>query len=160
MGRLDSARFVLSLAMLLAGLTGCSSNSAVHTISYPIPDNITLLPTPAASMQVGSILSFTAVALNATKQTITEPLFYQSSDPTVVTIAANGLACAGSWNSLTNPQVCTAGRVGTAQISATAQGVTSPLTTVYVHQPIDRVTLSPAPNQQHVPCLSVNQSFI
>jgi hypothetical protein len=146
--------------MLLAGLTGCSSNSAVHTISYPIPDNITLLPTPAASMQVGSILSFTAVALNATKQTITEPLFYQSSDPTVVTIAANGLACAGSWNSLTNPQVCTAGRVGTAQISATAQGVTSPLTTVYVHQPIDSVTLSPAPNQQNVPCLSVNQSFI
>src|SRR5208337_5597010 len=99
-------------------------------------------------------------ALNSSRQPLLQPLYYQTSDPTVVTVAANGLACAGSWDSLTAPTVCTAGRVGVAQVTATAQGVTSPTTTVYVHQHIDSITLNPAANQQSSPCQSVNQTFI
>ena len=160
MGRLGFIGLVLPGWIALVGLAGCGSSSPVRAVTYPIPASITLTPTPAASMEVGTTLTFTAAALNSTKQPVTEPLYYQSSDPTVVTIAANGLACAGSWDSTTNPTVCTAGRVGVAQITATAQGVTSPTTTVYVHQHIDSVTLGPAANQQSSPCQSVNQTYI
>lgn len=160
MGRLDCSGSVLVCLLALLGLAGCGSSNPIRAVTYPVPANITLTPTTATSMEVGSILTFTAAALNSSKQTITEPLYFQSSDPTVVTIAANGLACAGSWDSTTNPTVCIAGRVGVAQITATAQGVTSPTTTVYVHQHIDGITLKPAANQQSSPCQSVNQTFV
>jgi hypothetical protein len=160
MGKLGSGGSVLICLLALLGLAGCGSSNPIKTVSYPVPANITLTPTPAASMEVGSLLTFTAAALNSSKQTLTEPLYFQSSDPTVVTIASNGLACAGIWDSTTNPTVCTAGRVGVAQITATAQGVTSPTATVYVHQHIDSITLKPAANQQSSPCQSVSQTFI
>jgi hypothetical protein len=66
---------------------------------------------------------------------------FLSSNTAVVTVAANGLACAGSWDNLASPTICTPGGVGVAQVTATASGVTSPPTTVYVHQHIDGVTL-------------------
>ena len=159
MGRLGSVGLVLAGLIGSVGLAGCGSNP-VRAVSYPVPGNIILTPTPTASMEVGSTLAFTAAALNTSKQSLTEPLYFQSSDPTVVTVASNGLACAGSWDSTTNPTVCTAGRVGVAQVTATAQGVTSPTTTVYVHQHIDSITLKPAANQQSSSCQSVNQTFI
>ena len=159
MGRLASVGLVLASLIVAVGLAGCGS-SPIRTVTYPVPANITLTPTPTASMDVGSTLAFTAAAQNTSKQSLTEPIYFQSSDPTVVTVASNGFACAGSWDSTTNPTVCTAGRVGVARITATAQGVTSPTTTVYVHQHIDSVTLQPAANQQSAPCQSVNQSFI
>ena len=160
MARLGSVGLLSAGLLALAASASCGSSSPIKTVTYPVPANITLTPTPTASMDVGSTLAFTAAALNSAKQSLTEPLYYQSSDPTVVTIASNGLACAGSWDSTTNPTVCTAGRVGVAQVTATAQGVTSPTTTVYVHQHIDSITLKPAANQQSSPCQSVNQTFI
>jgi len=160
MGSSGSGGSVLVCLLALLGWVGCSSNSPIRTVTYPVPANITLTPTPAASMEVASTLTFSATALNSARQALNEPLYFQSSDPTVVTVASNGLACAGSWDSTTNPTVCTAGRVGVAQITATAQGVTSPTTTVYVHQHIDGITLVPAANQQTSPCQSVSQTFI
>src|SRR5581483_1145798 len=71
----------------------------------------------------------------------------QSSNPAVLTIANNGLACAGTWDSLTNPLVCTAGATGTADVTAVAEGVTSPPVTVYVHQHITSIVIQKAPNQ-------------
>ncbi len=149
---------VLGLAWL-AGITGCGSGSPVSTTTYPVPASISLNPTPTASMEIGTTLSFTAVATNSAGAQVTEPINYQSSNPAVVTIAANGQACAGSWDSLATPQICTPGRVGAAQVSATAQGVTSPTATVYVHAHIDDLTLQPAPNQNILPCLSANPAL-
>ncbi len=93
---------------------------------------------------------------------ITEPVTYVSSNPAVVTVAANGLACAGSWDSLASPLVCTPGGTGVAEVTAVALGVSSSPTTVYVHQHVDKVVIStvstipPAPN---TPCLSVGQTI-
>ncbi len=149
--------FAVTVVAILAALAGCGGNKAVTTVSYPVPAAISLTPSPAASAELGTYVSFTAAAFNSANTTITEPITYQSSNPSVVTVAANGLACAGTWDSLSNPQICTPGSVGVAQISATAQGVTSPVTIVYVHAHIDSVTLQPAqnqPKQQVWPCLS------
>ena len=78
-----------------------------------------------------------------------------------MTIATNGLACAGTWDSLTTPQICTPGPVGMAQVTARSHGVSSPPTTVYVHQHIDKIVVSPVTGQTPPtgPCFSKGQSF-
>jgi hypothetical protein len=160
MGKLYIPGFALICGIAFSGLTGCGNSNPVKTVSYPVPTSITLAPTPAVSMQIGTTSQFTAAALNSQHDALTEPLFYQTSDPTIVTVASNGLACAGSWDSTTVPTVCTPGRVGVAKVYATAQGVVSAVSTVYVHEHIDQITLTPGPNQQNLPCQSVNNTYI
>ena len=161
-GLFGFAFFIAFLIFMLAGLLGCSSSSAVGTAGSAVPASIALAPTPNASMEIGTYQAFLAAALSSTKTTIAEPISYQSSNTAVLTIANNGLACAGSWDSLSNPQICTPGGVGVAVVTATAQGVSSPSTTVYVHQHIDKVVVSLLfPQNQPPPvnpCLSVGQS--
>ncbi len=165
MGRFGVVGFIVLVALvflLLASLPGCGSNSAVNTTNFAVPASINLIPTPNLSMEIGTNQAFTASPMSSTKTAITEPVTYESSDTAVVTVAANGLACAGSWDSLSNPQICTPGKVGVAQVTATAQGVSSPPTTVYVHQHIDKVVVNLLlpPNQPPPtnPCLSVGQT--
>jgi len=165
MGRSGFVGFVAALPtiiLLLVGLVGCSSSSPVHTTTYPVPASVTITPTPYLSMEIGTNQTFTAITLNSARTSVAQPVSYQSSNTAVVTVAANGLACAGSWDSLSTPQICTPGPVGVAQVIATAQGVSSPPTTVYVHQHIDKVVVSPLllPNQPPPanPCLSVGQT--
>jgi hypothetical protein len=164
LGLVGFALFVALLLLLLADLVGCGSSSPVNTTSFAVPASVTLSPGPNVSLEIGNFQSFLASALTSTKTTIAEPVSYQSSNTAVLTVANNGLACAGSWNSLSNPQVCTPGGTGVAVVTATAQGVSSPSTTVYVHQHIDKVTVSlfvppnlPPPTN---PCYSVNQTSI
>jgi hypothetical protein len=160
MGRSGFVGLAVALLILLVA-AGCSSNGAVKTTVFPVPANIALNPTPNLSMEIATIQSFTASPLSSTRSPVNEPVTFQSSNTAVVTVAANGLACAGSWDSLSAPQICTPGAVGVAQITATAQGVSSPPTTVYVHQHIDKVEVSTflLPNQPPptVPCVSVGQ---
>src|SRR5579863_1128593 len=139
MGRFGLFGLAVSVLIiaLMAGLAGCSSGKAVGTTNFPVPASITLNPAPSLSLEVGTNQGFTASVESARKTAITEPVFYQSSNSAVVTVAANGLACAGSWDSLSSPQICTPGPVGVAQVTATALGVISPPTTVYVHQHIE-----------------------
>ena len=157
--RLAVAVFVFSF---LAGLAGCSSSSPVHTTSFPVPASISITPAPDLSMEVGTNQAFSPTIQSSTKTAITEPVSYQSSNTAVVTVSASGLACAGSWDSLSNPTICTPGPVGVAQVAATAQGVSSPPTTVYVHQHIDKVVVSLLPIQNQPPppnpCFSVGQT--
>jgi hypothetical protein len=102
-------------------------------------------------METGTTLTFTGSPKTNSGTAIAEPLSYHSSNSAVVTIADNGLACAGSWNSLSSPQICTPGQTGTALIYATQQGVSSPATTVYVHQHIDQVVISPVASLTNPP---------
>lgn len=156
------AVFGILLIFLVGILPGCSSGSAVHTASYAVPASLTLSPSPYLSLEIGTYQALTATALSATRTTITQPISYQSSNTAVLTVANNGLACAGSWDSLSSPQICTPGGVGVAQVTASAQGVSSPTTTVFVHQHVDKVSVSllVLPNQPPPtnPCFSVGQT--
>ena len=156
------AVFGILLIFLVGILPGCSSGSAVHTASYAVPASLTLSPSPYLSLEIGTYEALTATALSATRTTITQPISYQSSNTAVLTVANNGLACAGSWDSLSSPQICTPGGVGVAQVTASAQGVSSPTTTVFVHQHVDKVSVSllVLPNQPPPtnPCFSVGQT--
>lgn len=159
---------IAALCSLAGILAGCKSGAAVTTANFPVPHAITLSPSPTFSLEVGQNEAFTASITPASTGT-PQPVAYTSSNTAVVTVAANGLACAGTWNSLTTPQVCTPGPVGVAEITATAQGVSSQPTTVYVHQHIDQVTLQdicsvtspPAPcSVPRNPCQSLNQNSL
>src|ERR1700722_10076836 len=150
------------ILFLVASLGGCSSSNPVHTVTNPVPATITISPAPFLSMEIGTNQSFFPSVLSSTKAPITEPVNYLSSNTAVLTVANNGLACAGSWDSLSSPAICTPGPVGVSQVTANAQGVSSPPTTVYVHQHIDKVVVSvlPIPNQPPPTnsCYSVGQS--
>jgi hypothetical protein len=150
------------LAFCLAAiLSGCSSGSSTHVVSYAVPANVALTPVTTASLDVGATLAFSAQAENNKDAAVTQPITYFSSNPAVVTVAASGIACAGSWDSISSPQVCTPGPVGTAQITASAQGVSSPPTTVYVHQHIDSIVINPLPVESNPtsPCITKGQTF-
>src|SRR5580698_8071440 len=159
MGRLGQLGCAITvLCAVIGGEAGCSSGKAVNAAVFVVPASILLVPQNSASMELGTDQQFTATPENENKSPITEPVFYQSSNSSVVTVAVNGLVCAGTWDSLSTPQVCTAGPVGFADIIASAQGVSSPSTRVYVHQHIDSVTISPVPPGPSTSCLSVTQT--
>ena len=153
MGRSVFFSFAIIINLvLIAALAGCGSSSS-KPVDFPVPASIILSPSNAVSIDVGTIQSFGATAQNNNKKTITTPISFQSSNTAVLTIAANGLACAGTWDSLSAPQVCTPGQVGVAQVTATAKGVSSPPTTVYVHQHIDNIVVNPV-NPPSTTCFS------
>ena len=135
------------LSLTLIFVAGCSSNRATQVVANQVPASITLSPSPNLSLELGQTLAFSATAKNSAGTTLTETFTFQSTNSAVVTVAANGVACAGSWDSLTNPVVCTAGATGTAQVTAVANGVASQPATIYVHQHITSIVISPVANQ-------------
>ena len=151
MGKFVSQAGLACVSLLLAFLVGCSQSKTTNVVGNAIPTSI-LLTTSAAvgtnvSLEVGKTLALTATARGAQNQTLPETFSFLSSNPAVVTIATNGFLCAGTWDSLTLPQVCTPGTSGISQITATAEGISSPPIIVYVHQRITSITVSKVAGQ-------------
>ena len=149
MSRLGSCGFTLFASCLIALCLGCGGGTKTTTDQEVTPGIVTLTPTADVSLEIGGTASFTSVAEDAGGAPLSpSPLIsFVSSNPNVVQIAASGLVCAGKWDSLVNPQVCTPGPVGTADITAVSVGVSSPPVTVHVHQHIDSIAISPVPGQ-------------
>ena len=140
MGKFFSA---VSLAFLIVAcvlLPSCGSSSPTRISPEVPPTGVSLSPGPNVSLEVGKGLAFSAAP-------ISDKFTFQSSDTAVVTIADNGQACAGTWNSLSVPQVCTPGNPGIAQITASTLGVTSPPVTIYVHAPITSIAINKVAGQ-------------
>ncbi len=140
MGKFFSA---ISLAFLIIAcvlLPSCGSSSPT-TISPEIPPTgVTLSPGPNVSLEVGHGVAFSATPL-------ADKFTYQSTNTAVVTIATNGQACAGTWDSLAVPEVCTPGNPGIAQVTASSLGITSPPVTIYVHAAITSIAITKVPGQ-------------
>jgi hypothetical protein len=158
MGRLE---FIVSAGLVLvslAALSGCGSSTPA-TPGFGVPAVIKLAPTPAVSIDLGSTVLFSASALNGNRSPLTTTFGYRSSNPRVVSIAENGLACAGTWDNVTNPVVCTPGGVGSAQITASSSGVVSSPTTVYVHQHIAQIKIVELAQGSGVPPLGPGNCY-
>jgi hypothetical protein len=95
-------------------------------------------------MQAGSAMVFSATAQNGTNAAVSPTFTFTSSNPGVVDISPAGAACAGSWNA-PYYSVCTPAGIGQAEITASALGATSPPTVVFVHPPIDEITVTVVP---------------
>jgi len=145
MGRLGlslrSSTFILISISCLIALPGCGGGG--NTAPVVMPAIVNISPASNVSLDIGLTQAFTAAAQSITGKALTVTFTFQSSNSSVVTIASNGLACAGTWDSLTAPVVCNPGPVGTAQITAQANGISSPPVTVYVHQHVDNIKIAP-----------------
>lgn len=142
--------------LVLAGCGGGGSKSSTPTVA-----KVVISPS-AASLDIGGITQFTATPQDSsgnavTLATVTFAAKNTDANDTAtpfVSITPGGLACAGTWDSLTTPVVCTPnprnGGVGAALITATANGVTSDPVTVYVHKHVENIVISPS----RIDCLS------
>ncbi len=140
----------ISLVCVLAGcalVLSCSKGISTQVVNNPVPASVSLSPAPSVSIEVGKTFGFLASAANAQGGRVTETFTYQSTNPSALTVSNNGFACAGSWDSLASPTVCTPGGTGTAQVTAIANGVSSPPVIVYVHQHVTRLVIQLVPNQ-------------
>ncbi len=152
--------FVFVLA--LAGCLGKSSNNS----GSGSVESVTLTPAAYASIDVGDIKVFSASALDAKGQAVPGvniqfvvgvPQGTTTTAP--LSIAANGRACAGSWDS--SVTICSPGSPGIALVHAVANGVSSTVSTVYVHQHVDSIQISNAESQlPQYDCFSQGQTWL
>ena len=163
MRRLVSATWFVGVLVSCGALFSCSSSSSTKVTTFPVPASVSLSPSPNVSLELGKFVTLTAAARDAQGTSLTETFTFQSSDPSVATVANNGIACAGTWDSVTAPVVCTPGSTGIAQVTAVANGVVSPPITVYVHQHITRVVVQPVPGQPatlSTTCLTLDKNHL
>lgn len=149
---------VLALLLLFAGCGGGRAKSTVGAVA-----TVTLAPNPTVSLNAGDVLPVQVVAVDANKNVVLNQTFtYSSSNSSQIQIAINGLLCGGTWDSLTNPVICTPptslGTTGagvTSTITSTAQGITSNAVAVDVHQKVTSVVVTPASTA----CVSQNATI-
>jgi hypothetical protein len=144
--------------LCLWSVSGCGKASKPSTALFPA--RVNLNPGNNLSVSVGGTQVFTASAQTGSGTTINVPITYTSSDTSILTIAPNGVACAGHFDIAYT--TCTGGATGIALVTASALGATSVPTWVFVHPPIDNITvtgttLNGAPIIE--PCLSQTQSM-
>ncbi len=160
MGRSHSKALRLAVAILcIWSISSCGKKT---TPGGPIfPGRVNLIPTSNTSLAVGATFSFTASVQSAAGQNINTVVSYSSSDTSILTLAPNGVACAGHWDVAFT--TCTGGGTGVVQVTASALGAASIPTYVFVHPPIDNITVTGVvlngvvPVQE--PCLSQSQTM-
>src|SRR6266498_4139159 len=99
MGRFVSGT---SLVCALAGcalLLSCGGSTVTRVTPNQVPAAVALSPTGNVGVEVGKTVNLGASATNSAGNQITETFTFQSSNPSVVTVATNGTACAGTWDS-------------------------------------------------------------
>ena len=158
MGRFRSGNLRLAVAILMFGsIVGCGGGKKNTPL---FPGKITLTPGSNTSLVLGGVILFTSAAQTSGGTNLAVPITYSSSDTSVLNMAPNGVACAGHWDATFT--ICTPGGTGVAQVTASTLGATSIPTYVFVHAPIDNISvtgilLDGVPVQE--PCLSQGQSM-
>jgi hypothetical protein len=146
------------VVLSVAGMGSCGGHKPPGI--SPFPARINLTPGGNTSLQLGSTLVFTATAQNFSNGTVPASFTFTSSDTSILSVAPNGNTCAGHWDAAYVN--CTPGGTGLATVTASALGISSVPTLVFVHPPIDNITvtgvlLNGSPIQE--PCLSQGQTM-
>ena len=111
--------FGLFVAIIALGfLSGCIGKGTSGKGGSGV-QTVTLSPASSVSLDLGGTQTFSASARDSSGRTVFGTINFLASctdqQPcATITIANNGQACAGSWDSLTNPVVCTPGVAGFA----------------------------------------------
>jgi hypothetical protein len=160
MGRLRASRLACGIAVgWLLVLGGCGGHTSVPT--SPIPARVTLNPGGSTSLQLGNTVRFSASAVNSSNSNINVAFTFQSSDTSILNFAPGGQACAGRFDPTFIS--CIPAGSGAVQVTATADGVVSPPTLVFVHPPIDNIVVTQVPPSPPyvtpVPCISQGQTM-
>ena len=159
MGRFCSIGLRLAFIIIsLWSFAGCGGGSKPGPPLFA--GHITVTPTNKTSLLSGATLVFTGSAQTASGTNLNVPITFSSSDTSILNVSPSGVACAGRWDAAFS--TCIPGNVGVVQVTASALGSTSVPTFVFVHPPIDNITvtgvlLDSIPVQE--PCLSQAQSM-
>ena len=159
MGRSRSRVLPWAVAVLsLWSIGGCGGGSKSGTPLFP--GQIALTPSGNISVLLGSTFNFSSSAHTVSNTNLAVPITYTSTDTSVLNVAPNGAACAGHWDIAFT--TCTPGGTGVVKVTASALGESSIPTYVFVHPPIDNITvtgvlLNNIPVQE--PCLSQSQTM-
>ncbi len=143
--------FLLTLALaFVTALAGCLGKSSNNSTGGGVA-TVSLNPSGNVSLEIGKSEVFSASGKNAGGSTVTGSTvqyIVQSGSPNAaapLSIASNGNACAGTWD--VNVAICSPGSSGIALVTAVIDGVSSPVTTVYVHQHVDSIQIRDASGQ-------------
>ena len=157
--------FLLTLAIIfVVGFTGCLGKSSSNPSNGGVT-SVSLSPGSTISIDVGASQVFTASGKDANGRAVLGvniQFVVTSGSPNAaapLSIASNGNACAGTWDPTVT--MCSPGTPGIALVAAVINGVSSPQTTVYVHQHIDSLQVSRL-DPQGPPlydCFSQNQTW-
>jgi hypothetical protein len=159
MGGLRSRSWWLAVAIFAVWSISACGGHKPGGVS-PFAAKVTLNPGGNLSVQLGGFLNFTAAATNSTNNSVNATFSFTSSDPSILNIAPNGVACAGHFDAAFT--TCTPGNTGMVLVTASTLGSTSAPTFVFVHPPIDNiivegVLLNGLPIQE--PCLPQSQTM-
>ncbi len=143
--------FIFALAALLV-LSGCVGKSTPNPTGSGV-QTVTLSPTTTLSLEFGRTQNFSATAHDSAGRTVFTTIHFVSDNNAALEISNNGVACAGKWDSLSNPVRCSPGVEGIANVTAVAEGVSSAPTIIYVHQHIQSMQVAPVAGQT---CLQPN----
>ena len=138
---------ICQLAVVTVGLVwlaACGGKSTPKTSGPGIPASVTLTPA-TATVTRGQTVQFSSSVLDSNGTAVTsQTITFRSSNTAVLQISSGGLGCAGTWDSLTTPVVCTPGPTGTATVTAVSGTLSSSPSTVSVHDKVVSVSVSPA----------------
>jgi len=147
MHRCSSGFFITFTIGLVAMLTSCLGKNSANPGNSAV-QSVTLSPASSISLDVGGTQNFSATGKNANGTTVvggTIEFLVSSGNPNSaapLSIATNGAACAGNWDPTATQ--CSPGTPGIAIVTAVINGVSSPPTTVYVHQHVDSIQITQA----------------
>lgn len=159
MVRLRSGGWLALITLFAMGIAGCGGHKPPGI--NPNPSRVTITPTGATSLQQGETITFTATVQNSSNNNVSAAsLVWESSNTQVLNISPAGVACAGTFDRTYS--VCTPSGSGEVAVTASALGTTSAPTIIFVHPPIDNITVTGILlNNVAVtePCLSQGQSM-
>src|SRR3954462_3575340 len=102
-------RAILAYVLILfsvALMSGCGGGSSSSNKAATTVTEVDIFPT-SISLEPGQITTVFAQALNSTGGQVFSQTITFNSNSSRVDITPNGLLCAGKWDSLTTPVVCT-----------------------------------------------------
>lgn len=142
MRRFSAAQILAALfaILILSVLPGCSGTGSTTSGVTQL-----LLSPTSLSMNTGQVASITATPENSSGGTVIADVTYISSNPSLVTVAANGQVCAGIWDSnyiSCNTVPGTAG-IGQATITATTANSVTATLAVNTHLQADLIVVDP-----------------
>lgn len=140
-------------AIIMAGCGGSSKKSTVAVVN---------LSPASVSIVSGQVAQLTVSASDTTGANALTTFTFNSSNPNLVTVAPSGQICGGVWDSTF--VVCNGNDasgnplIGTATITATAAGISSPPITVSVHPSVTSITVAAATLTGANQCVSHGQT--
>jgi hypothetical protein len=158
MGRFRSGLFLAVAILTCWNFSACGGKSKAGPPLFA--GKISLNPSINTSMVLGGTMIFTSSVQTVSGTNLNTPVTFSSSNTSILSIASNGVACAGHWDATFS--TCNPGATGVVQVTASALGASSIPTYIFVHPPIDSITvtgvlLDGVPVQE--PCLSQSQSM-